>query len=138
MNLFAKALQIQLLPVRAADAEDWVRVQVVLATNGFTGNFEAWLQLADLERFARELDAMYLAVGTPTTAQLSSAEPDIRVHLVMQPLGGILGEYRLESESPGGTPTVLQGGFEIDQSFLPALRHSVTDLALQLRVKNAP
>lgn len=136
MNLLTRDLQIQLLPIRAADDEDWVRVQVVLVATGFTGNFEAWLQLADLERFEHELDAMYLAVGKPATAELSSAEPDIFVHLEMQPLGGILGEFSFESERLAGIPTVLQGAFEIDQSFLPGLRQSVNALAIQLKAKN--
>ena len=138
MNLVTQGLQIQLLPLRVADDEDWVRVQVILAATGFIGNFEAWLQHADLERFEQELGAMYLAVGQPTTAELSSAEPGILVHLEMQPLGGIVGEFSFESERPAGVPTVLKGGFAIDQSFLPELQQSVNALATQLKSKNAP
>ncbi|KQW65448.1 hypothetical protein ASC67_16855 [Methylibium sp. Root1272] len=81
---------------------------------------------------------MYLAVGKSVTAELSSAEPDVLVHLEMQPLGGILGEFSFESERPAGVPTVLKGAFEIDQSFLPALQQSVKALATQLKAKNAP
>jgi hypothetical protein len=138
MNLVTQALQIQLLPLRAADDEDWVRVQVILSATGFTGDFEAWLQLADLERFEQELAAMYLSVGKPAIAELSSAEPDILVRLEMQPLGGIVGEFSFESERPDGVPTVLKGGFVIDQSFLPDLQQSVNALAVQLKAKNAP
>ena len=138
MNLVTQALQIRLLPLRVADDEDWVRVQVTLAASGFTGNFEAWLQLADLERFEQELAAMYLAVGKPATAELSSAEPGIFVHLEMQSLGSIVGEFSFESERPAGVPTVLKGGFAIDQSFLPELQQSVNALAIQLKAKNAP
>jgi len=133
MKLSANGLRIELLPRRAADDEDWVRVQVVVAARGFTGNFEASLQLSDLLRFERELAVMYDSVEKRATAALSSAEPDIQIELAMQPLGSIVGKYSLECE-----PTVLSGTFELDQSFLPELRQSINALAEQLRGENVP
>lgn len=132
MKLATTGLTIELQPRRAVDGEGWVRVQVVLAVNGFRGDFEGWLQLVDLEHFARELDAMYRSVGRQATATLASAEPDIEVKLVMQPLGNIKGTYAFESERLSGTPTVLSGAFEIDQSYLPSMRNSVESLIVDL------
>lgn len=133
MRLTAHGLRIELLHRRAADDEDWVRVQVVAAAHGFTGDFEAWLQLGDLLRFERELGLMYESVGKPGTATLASAEPDIQIELTMHPLGSIVGRYSLECE-----PNVLSGSFELDQSFLPELRQSIGELAEQLRGTNVP
>jgi hypothetical protein len=104
----------------------------VLETNGFVGDFEAWLQLGDLERFANEIGAMYESVGKSSTAVLASAEPDIQINLAMQSLGGTVGTYALESERPNGIPTVLSGEFNIDQSFLPSLRQSIYSLIADL------
>ena len=132
MKLVTGPFQLELSPTRAVDSEDWVRVGAAIAVAGFTGNFEAWLQLEDLRRFIRELEVMYAAVGTPRTAELTSAEPDIRVRLQSQPLGGILGNYRLESERRDGVATALSGSFELDQTFLPDLAESVQSLILAL------
>jgi len=136
MKLHAHGLQIELRPRRLVDDEDWVRVQVLIEANGFSGNFEAWLQLGDLERFANEIDAMYESVGESSTAVLVSAEPDIRINLAMQSLGGIVGTYALESERVDGIPIVLSGAFNIDQSFLPSLRQSIYSLIADLGGKH--
>jgi hypothetical protein len=109
---------------------------VLVETNGFVGDFEAWLQLGDLERFANEIGAMYESVEKSSTAVLVSAEPDIQINLAMQSLGGIVGTYALESERPDGIPTVLSGGFNIDQSFLPSLRQSIYSLIADLGGKH--
>jgi hypothetical protein len=137
MHLNTPALQLQLSPVRLADDEDWCRVQVEASTGGFTANFEAWLQTVDLEHFAQELDAMYQTVGTPGTATLSSAEPDIFLELSMQRLGTISGSYKLQGDGGAGGSSALSGTFEADQSFLPALRASVLSLISGLRQPNA-
>ena len=108
MKLVTGPFQLELSPTRAVDSEDWVRVGAAIAVAGFTGNFEARLQLEDLRRFIRELEVMYAAVGTPRTAELTSAEPDIRVRLQSQPLGGVLGNYRLENSSKPSS--LLTGG----------------------------
>jgi hypothetical protein len=132
MKLTTTGLTIELQPRRRVDDEDWVRVQVLVKANGFRGDFEAWLQLGDLEHFALELGAMHEQVGKPATATLASAEPDIHIKLTMQALGAISGTYALESERPTGTPTLLSGAFEIDQSYLPGLRQSVEALMVEL------
>jgi hypothetical protein len=59
MKLTAHGLRIELRPRRTADDEEWVRVQVLVAAHGFTGDFEAWLQVSDLARFENELRVMY-------------------------------------------------------------------------------
>lgn len=132
MKLVTGPFQLELSPKRTVDREDWVRAQAVVAAVGFAGNFEAWLQLEDLKRFQGQLEVMYAAIGTPRTADLMGAEPDIKVHLQSQPLGGILGNYRFESERREGAATALSGSFELDQSFLPELAESVRGLILAL------
>lgn len=138
MKLSSSGLQLELLARRRANDEDWCRVQVEARANGFRGEFEAWLQTADLERFSSAVDHMYKSVGQANIATLSSAEPDIVVSLTMHPLGGIDGRYRLESERRDGAPTVLSGVFEIDQSFLPVLHESIETLLSELRGERAP
>lgn len=128
MKISAANLTIELRPLRAVDDEDWVRVQVLAAANGFRGDFDAWLQLGDLVRFREEIEAMHASVGQSLTSILASAEPDIKIELNMQSLGAIEGTYAFESERPNGTPTVLSGSFDIDQSYLPDLCSSINDL----------
>jgi hypothetical protein len=137
MKLSTHGLSIELLARRAVDSEDWVRVQVVVVAPGFTGDFEAWLQLNDLRRFKGQVQAMYELVGSSVTAALGCAEPDINVELQMQPLGGVLGRYRFESGRLDGGPTVLSGAFTFDQSYLPALAESIGSLMVELGSENA-
>jgi hypothetical protein len=138
MKLDTHGFSLELLARRTVDDEDWVRVQVVAAAPGFTGDFEAWLELNAIQRFKAEVQSMYEAVGKRGTATLGCAEPDISVELEMQPLGGILGTYRLESERLDGGPTVLSGAFSLDQSYLPGLVESLESLVAELQSKNAP
>jgi hypothetical protein len=137
MKLTTHGLSLELVALRAVDAEDWVRVQVVAAAPGFTGDFEAWLQLSDLQRFKTEVQSMYESVGSPANASLVCAEPDVKIKLEMLPLGSIIGSYRLESERPDGKPTALTGAFQLDQSYLPSLVESIDALASKLRGINA-
>ena len=136
MKLDAHGLEIELRPARVADDEGWCRVHVYAEASGFSGRFEAWLQVEDLARFRRELAAMYASVGRASTATLASAEPDIWVELTMRTLGGIAGRYELESERRDGAATMLSGAFELDQSFLPELQESVGLLIQQLQGQN--
>ncbi|MGZ8226109.1 MAG: WapI family immunity protein [Methylococcaceae bacterium] len=136
MKIHAQGLQIELCPRQLVDDEDWIRVQVLVEVNGFSGDFEAWLQLGDLERFANGIGAMYESVGKSSTAVLVSTEPDIHINLAMQSLGVIVGTYALESERLDGTPTVLSGAFNIDQSFLPSLHQSIYPLITDLGGKH--
>ena len=137
MNLHTPAIQLQLSPRRRADDEDWCRVQVTARVSRFTADFEAYLQTADLERFAHELEALYRNVGTPATATLACAEPNIYVQLSMQRLGGISGKYELLGEEEAGGTASLSGTFAADQSHLPSLLESVRTLISELRSQNA-
>ena len=132
MKLSAHGLQLELLPRGLVDDEDWVRVQVVTVVNGFHGEFEAWLQSTDLDRFRREINSLYVAVGQAGKATLASAEPEIEIVLTMRPNGAVDGTYKFESERRNGYATVLSGGFEIDQSFLPELERDIQVLLSEL------
>ena len=123
---------MKLAPYSKADSEGWARVTVTLACYGFHGDFIAWLQVEDIRRFEAELLSMYRKIGNPSTARLCSREPDIHVELESDVRGHITGSYRLESERRNGTPTVLSGGFEMDQSFIPGLTQQLHELALAL------
>ncbi len=138
MKLSAHGLHIELVPVTRADSEEWARVRVIIRVSGFQGDFEAWLQSSDLQRFAKELATLYQSVGKPAIATLASAEPDIQVTLTMHALGSITGKYALESERPDGVPTVLSGAFALDQSYLPELQQSVEALAATQHENNVP
>jgi hypothetical protein len=65
-------------------------------------------------------------------ARLCSAEPDIDVELNTNARGHIVGSYRFESERRNGTPTVLSGEFEMDQSFIPDLTKQLEELVSSL------
>lgn len=134
MKLSTAHFKLELRPSRKVDAEDWVRVHVLLTVSGFQGDLEAWLQLEDLVRFRDEIEEMHTHVGENRSATLASAEPDIDVSLNSNQLGGIEGTYRFESERLNGYPTSLSGAFELDQSFLPSLLASVDSLISRLRV----
>jgi len=134
MELNATALQMKLTPYSKADAEDWAKVTLSVRCNGFRGEFVAWLQTEDVQRFKSELMTMYQSVGTPARARLCSAEPDIDVELTSDTRGHIVGSYRFESERINGTPTVLSGEFEVDQSFIPDLAKQLEELVSSLNV----
>jgi hypothetical protein len=121
MRLATHGLELELLPLGSADGEGWCRVSVSVRVPGFDGNTEAWLQTHDVSRFLAELKVLDENVGQVGTATLASAEPDLEISFSMQRLGGISGRYRIESERPGGVPTVLSGAFAADQSYLPGL-----------------
>ena len=138
MKLDTHGLSLELLARRTVDDEDWVRVQVVATAPGFTADFEAWLELNAIKRFKAEIRSMYEAVGKLGTATLRCAQTDINVELEMQPLGGILGTYKLESKRLDGGPTFLSGAFTLEQSYLPGLVESLESFIAELQSKNAP
>lgn len=133
MKFSSGSFSIELLPLRTADDEDWARVTVLVSASGFNGEFEAWLQLSDLQRFRVEVCEMYGAIGHPTKAALICAEPGVKIMLEMQTLGGIVGTYEFESERLDGRPTALSGAFNCDQSYLPDLMRSVDALIQELQ-----
>lgn len=134
MKLTAGTFRIELLPRRQVDDEDWVRVQLLASALGFSADFECWLQLEDLRRFERQLEAMHSTLSG--VAELSSAEPDIRLTLTMTELGQIVGTYKFKSEQREGGATALSGAFECDQSYLSPLAESVRRLVSELSREN--
>ena len=132
MKINAHGFAVELEPRRQLDDEDWCRVQVRASVPGFEADFEAWLQGSDLVRFATEVDGLYEAAGKPGSARLSSAEPDIFIELTMQALGGIKGQYTFRNDAGGEVPATLSGGFTMDQSYLPGLGKSLSDLLTKL------
>ena len=90
------------------------------------------MQSTDLDRFRREINSLYALVGQASKATLASAEPDIEIVLTMRPNGSVDGTYKFESERRNGYATVLSGGFEIDQSFLPELERDIQVLLSEL------
>lgn len=132
MKISAHGLSLELQPCRQLDDEDWCRVQVLASVPGFEADFETWLQGSDLVRFAMELDGLYESAGKPGSASLFSAEPNIFMELTMQTLGGIKGQYKFRNDAGGEVPAILSGGFDLDQSYLPSLRNSVSNLLAEL------
>jgi hypothetical protein len=126
MNLTAGPVRIALLPLGRLDREDWTHVRARVEVPGFFGDFEAWLQGCDIGRFKRELEAMYATIRG--TATLASNEAEILIVLTAQNLGQIGGSYKLQSEYREGGPTLLSGSFEMDQTYLPSLIRSVSEL----------
>ena len=131
MNLRSEAFTLVLSPARSVDHEGWVRVCADANAGAFSGKFEAYLQLEDLQRFQREVREMHANVGTAQEAVLSCFEPGVYVRLVSERLGGIHGTYRLEPEQ-GETAAELSGSFRADQCYLPQLVASVQDLITAL------
>jgi hypothetical protein len=132
MEINAQGIQLNLRALRRADTEEWTRVRVSVEVSGFRGEFEAWLQVGDLMRFADECSALYNNVGKRGCAILECAEPGIHVKLESNALRQIAGRYALESERPDGIPTFLSGSFRLDQSYLPAIEKSARRLAVEI------
>ncbi len=128
MELRAEALELVLLPAQTVDSEDWVRVRAKVDTGTFSGEFEAFLQLADLRRFDRDIRQMHASIGMPHEAELSCFEPGIYLRLSSQRLGGVEGTYRFEPERSLEMAVQLSGAFRADQSYLPTLAASVQAL----------
>jgi hypothetical protein len=133
MKISAPGLELDVSARSLCTDEDWCWVHVTADVPGFAARFDAQLQAEDLSRFAAEVGRLHESVGEPGTATLSSYERGLEITLTMHKLGGILGRYRFESERIGGDPAVLSGPFEMDQSFLPALREEVLDLLGELK-----
>lgn len=136
MKLATHGLSLELQAQQRANGEDWVTVRTVVVVPGFNGDFEANLQLDDLLRFKAQLRSLYENACLPSKAILSSADPGVRVELNMQALGVIRGKYEFES-TVVEEPTVLSGGFSLDQSYLPNLIESIESLVSELRPANA-
>ncbi|MFA5353395.1 MAG: hypothetical protein WC291_04135 [Thermodesulfovibrionales bacterium] len=132
MKIHTDGFDLKLLPARQRDEEDWARVLISVSVTGFTGEFEAWIQVEDLRRFSVEMAHLYENAGQGGEARLVSAEPDINVHLRINQRGHIQAVYSFESERIEGVPTVLSGRFEMDQSYLPEVRRSVNELIAEL------
>ena len=133
MKLITNGLYIELLPRRAVDDEDWVRIQAIIKANGFTGDIEAWLQLDDLKRFESQINLMYQSPGVVAKATLECFEPGIRIDLEMKVLGGITGNYQFQSEDIVPRYTTLSGPFELDQSYLPSMAQEIRELVSELQ-----
>ena len=126
MNLHAAHFSLRLEPLRPVDSEDWVRVRASVAGGVFTGMFEAFLQLEDLQRFRQAVQHMHAEVGPPIEAVLSCHEPGIYVRLLSNQLGQVEGNYTFEAED--GSLAKLTGSFQVDQSLLPELAASTQEL----------
>ena len=129
----ADGLALKIRAHSRADAEDWARVLVESESNGFHGQFIAWIQTEDLTRFSNELSRMVSDLGQELTASWVSAELDVYLELRSDRRGHIKGGYRLESERREGTPTVLSGVFDMDQTYIPRLLAEVQELTRRLR-----
>ncbi|ABM38024.1 WapI family immunity protein [Polaromonas naphthalenivorans] len=130
MQLRTSTFRVELKALRRADDEDWARVRVEVQAGGFKGDFEAWLQVGDLDNFSKQLGALYENVGQAGIARLACAERGIVLSLSMETMGGIDGQYEFFDES---TSAVLSGGFKIDQSYIPEWRNCVESFASALR-----
>lgn len=130
MEIRAQGLQLSLRVAQPPDQEGWIKLDVEVTVAGFSGRCLGWIQHDDLGRFADALQQMDATVGEPSKAVLSSAEPDIKIELSMDRRGHVVGRYAFESERRDGIPTVLSGAFEMDRSFLPALRREVAELVV--------
>ena len=130
MNLHAAHFSLRLEPLRPVDSEDWVRVRASVAGSVFTGVFEAFVQLEDLQRFHGAVQHMYAEVGSPNEAVLSCREPGVYVRLLSNQIGQVEGNYTFEAED--GSLAKLCGSFEVDQSSLPELAASIQELTALL------
>jgi hypothetical protein len=129
----AEGLALKIESHSNADSEDWAMVLVESHCNGFNGQFIAWLQTEDLERFSKQLSRIVTDLGQESTATLVSAEPDLELELKLDRRGHIKGSYRLESERRDGIPTSLSGAFDMDQTYIPLLLAQVQQLIERLR-----
>jgi hypothetical protein len=133
MKIDARGLALSLSPSDRLNDEDWCRVRVAAKVPGFEASLLVFLQGADLDRFRNGVNAMYANVGKAAEARLTSIEPGISLTLSMGGLGGIAGTYKLEGEFLEGGAPKLTGGFQMDQSYLPAISDGIDKLLAALR-----
>jgi hypothetical protein len=133
IELHSHGLHLELTISGPPTDEDWLRATVRVEVPGFAGEYSCQLQTRDLERFAVQLENMHRTTGSESTAELSSAEPGIRIVLRSNRFGQVGGLFELESQRPGGVPTLLSGPFEMDQSYLPGLVRSIMNAVHELR-----
>lgn len=119
MEIFANGVRIQLEPLGIVTDEDWTQVNVDVSDSGFTACFVAWLQCADVERFANALASLHANVGVAGKAMLQCHEPGIFLELSSDTAGHIKGSYEFKNETSGGFHPTLSGTIDMDQSFLP-------------------
>jgi hypothetical protein len=109
------------------DEDNWLACQVSVEVPGFSGDFPCCVWQSELDSFHRQLVRMSEQVGHPSTADLTSTDPGIDLHLSMNQAGQIEGRYALQNFDSPGQPT-LSGFFQMDQSYLPSLLAQVVKL----------
>jgi hypothetical protein len=106
------------------DSEGWMRCEVIVQVPGFSGKFQCEVLRGEWTCFRDELAKMAKHVGIPSSANLTTIEPGIELHLNMNRMGQIEGRYVLWNFDTPGQPS-LSGVFELDQSYLPGLLNEV-------------
>lgn len=101
------------------NSEGWLNsCYVAVDATSFSGSFSCDILIDDILVFYRELSVMQEQSrerrNQKITAEFQSVEQDIQITFEMTVLGKISGKYIL-----GNSACFLQGGFEIDQSYLP-------------------
>ena len=135
MRIRAPFLTLELEASGTVDEHDWGRVLVKINTADFSGEYLAWLQADDLERFARDLEALIREPSRHGTATLTSEVPDVEISLSTHERGAFNGRYRLHPDPPS-LAVVLSGQFVTYQSFLPEIRRGVIEVLAALRGNN--
>ena len=98
-------------------SEGWAHVNVELSVQGFRGSVQAFLERADLERFAQGLAPLYESLLG--RAELSPLEAQITLVLSGNGRGAVtVSGFALSQASFANR---LQFEFEVDQTYLPPL-----------------
>jgi hypothetical protein len=109
------------------DDEGWFICEVIVEVQGFSGEYQCYVWLPDLECFHQELIRMIEQLGQPSTANLTTTEPGIDLHFSMNKSGHIEGQYAFENFDTAGCPK-LSGVFQMDQSYLAGLVKQIAKL----------
>jgi hypothetical protein len=128
MNIVTPSFRLELSPSEPVGEGGWARVRVRVGVCGFRGDFDARIQLDDLRRFDRELEALEMEATPDARAVLTCDEAGLDVRLQAQAAGLLSGRFALESERAGGAWTTLSGTFELDQALVPDIRASLRAL----------
>ena len=106
--------------------EDWCRLRVHVSVPGFRGEFDWLATLNDLHALAAIFDDLYARTGKEFEVTYEPTEPSVAFVFRMLAHGRIEGQYAFNAVLEIGPR--LEGSFQFDQSYIPAVARELADL----------
>lgn len=131
MELVGEGLELHIGLISAPDREGWIRAAIRFRAPGVAGDFPAYVEPDDFERFAAGIAAMSASLEPGAVALLQTTEGQVLAEFTMLTLGHIAGRYRFVTAF-GDPPVEVTGGFTLDQSSLPLIERGARGFLAEL------